>query len=238
MPNDYFQFKQFTVYHDRCAMKVGTDAVLIGAWTEVEDQCVILDIGTGTGIISLMLAQRCNGRIMAVDIDEGAVEQAQLNVGRSPWADRIEVKQADICVMAHDEKQQQYFDVIVSNPPYFQEEVKCPEGKRNMARHTDTLSFSGLLEAVAALLNDGGRFSVVLPADVSSDFITLAVRFGLNLYRQLWIHTKEGKKPKRVLMAFGKEKVEHTEIAHLNMVNKNGRKSEEYQLLVNDFYLK
>lgn len=237
MPNDYFRFKQFTVYHDKCAMKVGTDAVLLGAWAEVEDKKNILDIGTGTGIISLMLAQRCNSRIIAVDIDEGAVEQVEVNVAQSPWADRIEIERADVRLLSQDVRYANSFDVIVSNPPYFQEDVKCPENQRNTARHTDTLDFAGLLKSVAALLKLDGSFSVVLPANVSADFITLAVRSGLNLSRQTWVHTKEGKMPKRVLMSFCKGKVESSIVTHLNMISQDGHKNEEYQKMVDDFYL-
>lgn len=115
MPNPYFSFKQFTVYHDRCAMKVGTDGVLLGAWADVSGARDILDIGTGTGLIALMLAQRSEAHIMAVDIDEDAVKQAKENVEKSPWPGRIEVERHDICCFNSDIR----YDVIVSNPPYF-----------------------------------------------------------------------------------------------------------------------
>ena len=137
MPNPYFSFKQFTVYHDRCAMKVGTDGVLLGAWADVVSARNILDIGTGTGLISLMMAQRCNARIRAVDIDADAVEQARGNVAASPWQDRIEVELQDICHFTSET----LFDVIVSNPPYFTDSLKCPGKQRNIARHTDFLDF-------------------------------------------------------------------------------------------------
>ena len=114
MPNPYFSFKQFTVYHDRCAMKVGTDGVLLGAWTDVSGACDILDVGTGTGLIALMLAQRSEAHIVAVDIDEDAVKQAKENVEKSPWPGRIEVERHDICCFNSDIR----YDVIVSNPPY------------------------------------------------------------------------------------------------------------------------
>ena len=122
-------------YHDRCAMKVGTDGVLLGAWADVVSARNILDIGTGTGLISLMMAQRCNARIRAVDIDADAVEQARGNVAASPWQDRIEVELQDICHFTSET----LFDVIVSNPPYFTDSLKCPGKQRNIARHTDFL---------------------------------------------------------------------------------------------------
>ena len=137
MPNPYFSFKQFTVYHDRCAMKVGTDGVLLGAWTDVSGARDILDIGTGTGLIALMLAQRSEAHIVAVDIDEDAVKQAKENVEKSPWPGRIEVERHDICCFNSDIR----YDVIVSNPPYFFNSLKCPDGQRNIARHTVGLNF-------------------------------------------------------------------------------------------------
>ena len=237
MPNTYFTFKQFTVHHDKCAMKVGTDGVLIGAWTDLHDASHILDIGTGTGIISLMLAQRSSAHILAVDIDEGAVEQARINISASPWPGQITVRQADILQLSQLPEMENKFDVIVSNPPYFQEEVKCPEGQRNTARHTDTLTFDSLLQSASAMLRNNGTFSVVLPAAVAPDFITLALRHQLQLSRQTWVHTKEGKQPKRILMEFRKGRVEQTLTTHLNMVDLQGNRTPEYTTLVNDFYL-
>ena len=136
MPNPYFQFKRFTVYHDRCAMKVGTDGVLLGAWTDVSSSQQILDIGTGTGLIALMLAQRnVTAHITAIDIDEEAIEQAQGNIAASPWKNRIEVMKQDFCQYSAN----RLFDTIVSNPPYFNQSLKGPDSQRNTARHTDSL---------------------------------------------------------------------------------------------------
>ena len=167
MPNPYFSFKQFTVYHDRCAMKVGTDGVLLGAWVDVVSARNILDVGTGTGLISLMMAQRCNAQIRAVDIDADAVEQARGNVAASPWQDRIEVELQDICHFTSET----LFDVIVSNPPYFTDSLKCPERQRNIARHTDLLDFDKLAESAARLLHSEGVFSVIIPADGKESFL-------------------------------------------------------------------
>ena len=237
MANDYFNFREFTVYHDQCAMKVGTDAVLIGAWTDLGCSRRILDIGTGTGIIALMCAQRCGASIVAVDIDEGAVRQARSNVAASPWGDRIEVMHGDITRLAQGVEFQHQFDTLISNPPYFQEQVKCPEAQRNMARHTDSLTFDELLGAAECLLCDGGTLSVVLPAAAAADFITLALRHGLYLCRQTWVHTKVGKVAKRVLMCFMNGVVGATVSGHLNMRDVNGVVDEEYRRLTEEFYL-
>ncbi|EJX03324.1 SAM-dependent methyltransferase [gut metagenome] len=198
MPNPFFSFKQFTVYHDRCAMKVGTDGVLLGAWADVSGVQKVLDVGTGTGLMALMLAQRCEAQIVAVDVDEGAVEQARWNVAASPWADRIRVEQADICRYRPSER----FDLVVSNPPYFVDALKCPDRQRSLARHADGLDFGQLMQAMAALLQPEGRACVVIPADGRDALLASARRAGLSPVRQTWVHTKPGAEPKRVLLAF------------------------------------
>lgn len=137
MPNPYFKFKQFTVYHDRCAMKVGTDGVLLGAWAQVDNARRILDVGTGTGLIALMTAQRSQAHIMGIDIDEKAVGQAEENVKASPWKERISICRKDVMQMCREVDGT--FDAIVSNPPYFVENVHCPDARRNVARHTGVL---------------------------------------------------------------------------------------------------
>lgn len=156
MPNPYFKFKQFTVYHDRCAMKVGTDGVLLGAWAQVDNARRILDVGTGTGLIALMTAQRSQAHIMGIDIDEKAVGQAEENVKASPWKERISICRKDVMQMCREVDGT--FDAIVSNPPYFVENVHCPDARRNVARHTGGLTFGELLAAVERLLADDGTF--------------------------------------------------------------------------------
>ena len=203
MANPFFTFKQFTIRHDRCAMKVGTDGVLLGAWTDVSHSCRILDIGTGTGLIALMLAQRCpQASITAIDIDAEAVEQAHENILSSPWKDRVEVLLQDICTFPSDQK----FDTIVSNPPYFIDSLKCPNDQRNTARHTDTLDAERLLESVARLLTDDGRFSIILPSEQTDLLIQTAYAQGLYPSRQTAVITRPGLSPKRILMEFQKTK--------------------------------
>lgn len=236
MPNPFFQFKQFVVYHDKCAMKVGTDGVLAGAWTQVENARRILDIGTGSGLIALMLAQRNpTASIVAVDIDEGAVEQACENVDRSPWKHRIEVRKGDIRKVSDTWGT---FDVIVSNPPYFVENVKCPHRQRNTARHTDELDFESLLSAVSGLLSDDGSFSVILPAAAAADFTALAVEKQLHLARQTWVHPREELAAKRVLMAFAKHSFPETSVTHL-VIESSVRHvyTPEFESMVRPFYL-
>lgn len=236
MPNPFFQFKQFVVFHDKCAMKVGTDGVLVGAWAQVDGAARILDIGTGSGLIALMLAQRnLQAFVAAVDIDEAAVEQAQENVARSPWAGRMEVKELDIREAPEEWKGR--FDAIVSNPPYFVESVKCPQAQRNTARHTDALDFEALLAKVAFLLSDKGCFSVILPAHAASDFVALALKEGLSLSCQTWVHSRAELPPKRVLMAFVKSSCLQTEIRHLAIETTHHVYTPEFKELVKSFYL-
>lgn len=234
MPNPYFQFKRFTVFHDRCAMKVGTDGVLLGAWTDVSTSQRILDIGTGTGLIALMLAQRnATAQITAIDIDEAAVEQAKENIASSPWKNRIEVTQQDVCCFSSN----RLFDTIVSNPPYFNQSLKGPDSQRNTARHTDSLDSSQLLEKVAEILHPEGRFSIIIPSDQTDEIIRIAATYGLHPSRQTDVITRPGLPPKRALLAFQKTKG----ICHKNeLVIELERHvySEDYIALTRDFYLK
>lgn len=233
MPNPYFSFKQFTVYHDRCAMKVGTDGVLLGAWADLASSARILDIGTGTGLIALMMAQRCPASITAIDLDEAAVEQAVENVLRSPWKERIYVHQQDVCSY-HPEV---CFDTIVSNPPYFVDSLKCPDSQRNTARHTDTLNAADLLAKVKELLTPEGRFSVILPADQTEMLIHMAAGEGLYPSRHTAVITRPGLAPKRSLLEFRKTK---TALQADELVIELDRHvySEAYIALTRDFYLK
>lgn len=234
MSNPFFQFKQFTVWHDKCAMKVGTDGVLLGAWTSVQDAHRILDIGTGTGLIALMLAQRSlpDARIVALEIDEAAAGQAFGNVAQSPWKGRISVLQKDFKLYQSLDK----FDVIVSNPPYFIDSLGCPDQQRNAARHNDSLTYETLLQGVAKLLSKEGAFTMVIPADVAEQVKEIAVAYDLYAARQLNVITKPGGSPKRILITFSFDKkdcfVEEllTELARHQY-------SEEYRILTGEYYL-
>ncbi|MFM2293328.1 MAG: hypothetical protein RIS29_3141, partial [Bacteroidota bacterium] len=153
MANPFFRFKQFTVFHDRCAMKVGIDGVLLGCWTNVADTSMVLDIGTGTGLIALMIAQRTDAHIDAIDIDEGAFEQAMINVQASPWSSRLNVVLSSLQDFVSDKK----YDLIVSNPPYFINSLKNPDEQRTTARHTDSLTHEELIDQCIPKLTEGGR---------------------------------------------------------------------------------
>jgi tRNA1Val (adenine37-N6)-methyltransferase len=233
MANHYFKFKQFTVWQDRCAMKVGTDGVLLGAWCEVGGRKRILDVGTGTGLISLMLAQRSQALITAIDVDEKAVSQARENVNRSPW-DRIEVIQADFKQFCPENR----YDMIVSNPPYFVRSLKSPDGQRTLARHADELNYTDLFAGVDRLLTPNGLFSLIIPAESLPEIISLSQQFNLSLLRRLNVITKPAAAPKRILITFSRE--EPTDIpAATNLLIEHARHqySEAYIQLTQDFYL-
>lgn len=234
MPNPYFKFKQFTVFHDRCAMKVGTDGVLLGAWVQVDTAKRVLDIGTGTGLIALMVAQRSGACIVGADIDREAVAQAKENVNESPWKERICICQKDVMTMS--EEDDGIFDVIVSNPPYFVEEVRCPDGRRDMARHTGNLTFRNLLAAVEKLLSKDGVFSVIIPADAADMFVSLAAEKHLHIQRKMLVHTKPQAVPKRVLLAFGRNICSY-DTEHLVVELDRHVYSKDYIELTKDFYL-
>lgn len=235
MSNSYFQFKQFTVWHDKCAMKVGTDGVLLGAWAPVQGAHRILDVGTGTGLVALMLAQRSlpDAEVVALEIDGSAAAQAKENVARSPWKERIEVVQADFKEYRSSDK----FDVIVSNPPYFVDSLECPDSQRNSARHTGSLTYEDLLAGVSKLLAEDGTFTLVIPADVADKVKAMASAQKLQAVRQLNVITKPGGIPKRTLITFsfsGRECVVEellTEVARHQY-------SDEYVALTREYYLK
>ena len=218
-----FQFKQFTIAQEQCAMKVGTDGVLLGAWARGGAR--ILDAGTGTGVIALMMAQRFpDALVTAIDIDEGAVRQSQANVLQSPFSARVAVLGESL--QQHDGQ----YDSIVSNPPFFADSLKAPDAQRTMARHTTTLTYQELMHAAWRLLADEGELSVVVPFDYRQRMEDEAIFVGFFPSRICAVKTTEKKSPKRYLLAFRKHPClcEHEELTI---------GSEAYRLLTQDFYL-
>ena len=228
-----FKFKQFAVEQDDVAMKVGTDGVLLGAWARVDDARRILDIGTGTGVIALQMAQRNSGaQIFAVEIDETASCRARSNFDMSPWAERLEVECCAVQEFNHTEK----FDLIISNPPYFVDSLLPPDAKRSTARHTHDLSFEALDEAVCRLLAENGRFAMILPVAEFEKYLTLTQ---LHLVRRCDVHPIEGGAVKRVMAEFARRKT--SAIDNETIAIERGRRgdyTDEYRALTKDFYLK
>ena len=234
MGAEVFRFKQFEVQQQRSAMKVGTDGVLIGAWVSVQpDDRAILDIGTGTGLIALMLAQRSpEAKVVGVEIDPESVAQACENVDRSPWSDRVEIVESAVQDFSSDER----FDLIVSNPPYFVDSQKCPDEGRNKARHTDTLSFAELMHSAARLLKPEGRFAVIVPAEAALSVIAAG---SLHLVRRCDVRSKPTGQPKRVMLEFSPRFGGAAVRESLTIGDGTaGGYSPEYRALTRDFYLK
>lgn len=237
MANPYFRFKKFTVYHDKCAMKVGTDAVLLGAWADTSFCRNILDIGTGTGIIALMLAQRSQATVEAIDIDKEACVQATENVAASPYTERIKVVHASCADFAASNLQKKY-DLIVSNPPYFINSLKCPDNKRTVARHTDTLLLSDLIREAQTLLSPSGRIALVLPYEQLEEVKALASANHLYICRQTDVIPTLGAAPKRLLVELSTTEENIKNRDTLTIEEARHQYTPEYIALTKEFYLK
>ncbi|TYB79061.1 tRNA1(Val) (adenine(37)-N6)-methyltransferase [Bizionia myxarmorum] len=240
-----FKFKQFTIKQDRCAMKIGTDGVLLGAWTSVAQQPFsILDIGAGTGVLSLMLAQRSTAEVIdALEIDDAAYEQCVDNFEHSVWADRLFCYHASLEEFT-DEIEDQY-DLIVSNPPFYNavssitssEDKKESASSRETARFQDAMPFGQLLDSVSKLLSETGEFSVIIPFLEEATFISLAETFNLFPFRLTHVQGNPQTEIKRSLIAFKRTK-EVVEKSHLIIETDRHQYTDAYVALTKDFYLK
>jgi tRNA1Val (adenine37-N6)-methyltransferase len=239
-----FRFKQFTIEQDRCAMKVGTDGVLLGAWASLEhNPFSILDIGTGTGVIALMLAQRSSAELIdALEIDEEAYEQAVENFENSDWGDRLFCYHAafdEFVEEMQDEgmEEEEKYDLIISNPPFYSADYSSGDAKRDQARFAEALPFEELLEGVSLLLSKRGKFSVILPHSEEEKFLSLASNFGLFPERITRVKGTPDSPPKRSLlgMSFLEGK---PEVDELVIETARHQYTAEYVELVKNFYLK
>lgn len=233
-----FSFKQFSVQQDRTAMKIGTDGVLLGAWTPLKNNPFsILDIGTGTGIIALMLSQRSNAQqIDALEIDEEAYEQAVDNFENSPWSDRLFCFHAGLDEFVEEPEDE--YDLIVSNPPFYTEDYKTENEQRDLARFVDAMPFEDLIEAAALLLSEKGIFSVIIPFKEEEKFIALANEYELYPIKITRVKGTPASEIKRSLLAFSRD--ENTLISSDELIIETARHiyTTEYIELTKDFYLK
>ena len=233
-----FQFKNFFVEQDRCAMNIGTDGVLLGAWAPIDNHPFsILDIGTGTGIIALMLAQRSAAQqIDALEIDEAAYEQATDNFENSPWNDRLFCFHAGLDEFIEEPEDE--YDLIVSNPPFYSEDYKTENESRDLARFQDAMPFEQLLEAADLLLSENGVFAVIIPFKEEENFIALTNEFELYPLRITRVKGTPTTEIKRSLLAFSRNKTTDLAIDELVIETARHQYTPEYIQLTKEFYIK
>jgi tRNA1Val (adenine37-N6)-methyltransferase len=233
--NRPFHLKPFSLNHHRSTMKVGTDAMLLGAWANIEYVHSILDIGTGCGIISLLLAARSNAKITAIDIDKESIEEAVENFKQSPFNERMQALLFNLNDFSESPNQQ--FDLIVSNPPFFVNNLKPEDEKRKKARHTDSLTYSELCKGVNKLLAPEGKFCVVLPYEESRNIIDIARKNNLFPKKLFLIFPREGMLPNRVNIEFSKVTPKEFYTEKFIIRNSNDEFTQQYVDLLKDFYL-
>lgn len=244
-----FRFKKFEVVNERSAMKVNTDGVLLGAaMTLNSSDRALLDIGTGTGTIALMASQRLadmipqaesatleNVRVDAVEIDEPSATEAGMNFQNSPWKHSLHVHHMSLEEFA--ETSSRYYDLIFSNPPYFEDSLTAPDERKSVARHTsDGLSYRDIFEFASERLSQEGRVSLVLPADQEAAVCRYARMCGLHLFRILRIRTVPRKNPARIIVEFSRERTGNPDDSILTIQNE-GQYTQEYLSLTKEFYL-
>lgn len=236
MGKNSFQFKKFTINQEHCAMKVGTDGTLLGAWAEAPLGATrILDIGTGTGLVALMMAQRFpEAQVLGIDIDPDATMQAKQNAENSPFAERVRIECIDATKMIDNEG----FDAIVCNPPYFVDSLTCPQDQRTLARHAVSLTYESLMQTAKTLLKNDGKLSIVIPTGNNSDIESAAAFAGLFLTRICKIKTTPNKLPKRQLVEFQLHRSDNIEIREEILQEVPNERSKWYSELTKDFYIK
>lgn len=233
-----FQFKQFNVEQDKCAMKVGTDSVLLGAWCPIDNNPIsVLDIGAGTGVLSLMLAQRTNAeQIDSVEIDEDAYEQCVSNYENSPWSDRLFCYHAALDELVEDPEDE--YDIIISNPPFYSENFKTDNTHRDLARFQDAMPFEDLVEAADLLLSENGLFAVIIPYKEEEKFIDLCAEFELYPVKVTRVKGSHKTPIVRSLMAFKRYELSVLTADELVVEINRHEYTDDYINLTKDFYLK
>lgn len=235
---DIFRFKQFEVRQDLCTMKVNSDGVLLGAWADVSSANTILDIGAGSGVVGLMLAQkRPAAKIVGVEIDDCSCQQAEINFANSPWKENLQVVESGI--QEYGKNADQKFDHIVSNPPFFSGGTLSDNQPKNVVRHTVKMSHGDLLLAIRRLLSDDGKCSIILPVIEGLRFIEIVERYSFYITRKTVMRPRVGKPLERILFEFSKK--EHPEVVEKELVMYEGATKEytdDYKAITKDYYLK
>jgi tRNA1Val (adenine37-N6)-methyltransferase len=234
MANNYFSFKKFTIYQDKSAFKVGTDGVLLGACADLTAVRNILDIGSGTGLISIMLAQRCEAAITAIEPDNDSFIQSCENVNLTEWGSRIKIVNTNLQNFDPDNEK---FDLIITNPPFFCDSLKSPDPRKSAARHNDSLTSVGILEGVNRLLKDGGCLQLIMPYVEGNIFIADANRYGFYCNNLLKIRPLPGSEIRRLILTFSKTRKTPDE-KFLTIEHGRHQFTDEYINLTKEFYLK
>jgi tRNA1Val (adenine37-N6)-methyltransferase len=235
MSNSYFSFKQFTINQDRSVFKVGTDGVLLGAVTDIAGAKSILEIGTGSGLIAVMLAQRSEAEVVAIEPDPESFCQACENANNTKWSNRIKILQTNLQNYLPGEKK---FNLIVTNPPYFTDSLKNPDPRKSASRHNDTLTSEELLTGVSRLLEEDGRLQLILPYVEGNIFIAEASGYGLYCNNILKIRPLPDSEIRRLILTFSRKKSFATEKFLTIEHGKRHEFTEEYINLTREFYLK
>jgi tRNA1Val (adenine37-N6)-methyltransferase len=233
--NNYFQFKQFKIIQERSAMKVGTDGVLLGAWANVAEAIKVLDVGTGTGLIALMIAQRSHAKITGIEIEKKAAEEAAENAQNSLWSNRIKIQ--NISFQEFKETTNEKFDLVISNPPFFTNSQRSKCDYLAMAKHNHLLPFAVLANGAEKLLEQNGNLAVILPVEAVRDFTQIALNERFFMIRQTEVRSNRLKKVHRYLLEFSKtEKPLKKDFIYIH-TDDNSDFTEQYKILTRDFYL-
>ena len=230
-----FQFKQFSIRDENSALKVGTDAVLLGAFVNPDKPKAILDIGCGSGIIALMMAQKSDSKIDAIDIDFESVQEAKFNFKNSLWSDQLIAIYSSLS--DYVKQSERKYDLIISNPPFFNNSLKSPSDRNNLSKHTSSLSHAGLLSGVKNLLSADGVFAVIIPFDQMSSFLNIALIEGLYCLQKLIIYPTSKKPANRIILVLSNNLPIKANEESLTIRDESGNFTKQYKILTGDFYL-
>lgn len=231
-----FHFKEFSVFHHRSTMKVGTDSVLLGSWCNIDNPSTVLDLGTGSGILALLLVSRCDAFVDAIELDDNSAEEARGNFSNSKYKSRLKLFHGDFKEFASTTLKK--YDMIISNPPFFNEGLLSDNESRTAARHTTKLGHFEMLKGVSNILDSDGKFCVVIPHIISEGFISNAEGLGLFPYRKQIIYPKSESKPNRINIEFHKSIPTKVIIEEIVIRNKDNSYSNEYKALTGEYLLK
>jgi tRNA1Val (adenine37-N6)-methyltransferase len=229
-----FRFRQFSVDDTQSTLRVGTDAMLLGSWAIPGNAAKILDIGTGCGVLSLMIAQKSEGMIEAIDIDQSSIIEARANFAHSPWPSRIAA--IHISLQEFASHAQADYGFIITNPPYFTKSLKSPSARINQTRHDESLSLNELARIASLLLAHDGCFALILPAEAAARFQIACAYNGLFPSSMLFVYPKPSSPAKRVLMEFSKNKIENPLSAELTILDASGKYTQEYLTLTGCYH--